>query len=191
MAVIDSRAAVTYQMDFTIRVQPSVTMGQIARAVVDRSAAIHGPIENLILTAHGSPGSFQLGAGLDINTMAPFHLLQGNVRKIWFRGCLVGRIIESRTAGDGDWAALKTLGLTAGNGHAFLEAFARLTHCMVIAPTEMQASHRTEYPPGQMDSYEGLVVIYNEEGRLVSRTRNPSLFAYARDGRSAVIPNRE
>lgn len=189
MAVIDSRAAVTYQMDYTIRVQPSVTMSQIARAVIDRATAINRTIENLVLTAHGAPGFFQLGTGLDVNSMNPFHILRGNVKRIWFRGCLVGRIVNSQTERDGDWSTLSRLGLTSGNGHAFLSAFAQLTQCFVVAPTEIQASNRTIYPIGVMDNFEGLAVTYNPAGNVISSSRNPSVYGYNAQTGNVFNPN--
>jgi hypothetical protein len=70
---------------------------------------------------------------------------------------------------------LAVLGVTTGNGHAFLRALARLTRCYVVAPTEIQGSHRTIYSHGQMDSYEGLVVCYNPQGNISWQRRYPSL----------------
>jgi hypothetical protein len=166
-------------------------MGQLANAVVSRSNQIHRRIKNLVLTAHGSPGEFHIGTGLNISTMGPFSVLQNKVRRIWFRGCLVGRIIDSRTPQDGDYAALQQLGMNSGNGHAFLSAFARLTHCEVIAATEMQTSCHSSYPRGIMDRWEGLVVMYNPQGRLVLQRRNPSLYGYSQGGTMAISPNGE
>lgn len=191
MAVIDSRAAVTYQMDHTIRILPSVTMTEIVRAVIDRATQIQGPIDNLILTAHGSPGYFQLGTGLNIHTMNPFQLLRNNVRKIWFRGCLVGRIIDSRTPRDGDGSFLAYSGINSGNGHNFLSAFAALTQCEVIAPTEVQGSRLSVYPPGQMDAWEGLVVTYNSLGELIKQERYRSQFRYNLQRNTSINPNGE
>lgn len=191
MVINDSRAAVEYRMDFTMKAFPSSTMENLANAVVNRANQINRRIKNLVLTAHGLPGSFQIGTGLDLATMSPFSVLRNKVRRIWFRGCLVGRIINSQTQNDGDFAALQSLGVTSGNGHAFLSAFAGLTRCEVIAATEMQASASRSYPQGIMDRWEGLVVMYNPQGRLVLTRRNPSLFGYNEDASMARMPNRE
>lgn len=191
MCVNDSRAAVNYMMDKTITIQPTTTMQQLANKIVTQANTINRKIQNLILTAHGTPGSFQLGTGLNINSMRPFSRINGKVFKIWFRGCLVGRIINSQTASEGDGAALQAYGITSGNGHAFVSAFARLTGCYVVAPTEMQTSGNTSYPQGQMDSYEGLVLSYDPQGNISWQRRYPSLYGHNTQARTARAPNRE
>lgn len=191
MAANDSRAAVNYQMDHTITVRPTTTMAQLAQSIVDRADSINDQIRNLILTAHGSPGYFQIGTGLDINSMTPFRNLRGKVYKIWFRGCLVGRIIDSQTTSEGDGSALQAYGIASGNGHTFLSAFASLTRCYVVAPTEMQGSALTSYPQGQMDSYEGLVLSYNPQGNVTWRQRHPSLHEHDTTARTSRNPNSE
>jgi hypothetical protein len=191
MAINDSRAAVNYQMDQTITVQPITTMSQLVQSVVNQANSINSQIKNLILTAHGNPGFFQIGTGLNSNTMNPFRRLRGKVFKIWFRGCLIGRIIDSQTPGQGDGPALQQMGVTSGNGHAFLSAFARLTGCYVVAPTEIQCSRLTLYPNGVMDSYEGLVLSYDPQGKISWQNRYPSLYGHNPQAGTAMNPNTE
>ncbi|WP_305984645.1 hypothetical protein [Roseibium sp. MMSF_3544] len=88
-------------------------------------------------------------------------------------------------------AALRAVGATSGDGHAFIRAFARLTGCYVVAATEMQASNRQSYPHGQMDSYEGLVLSYDPQGTISWRRRYPSLYGYNANASRASTPNRE
>jgi hypothetical protein len=192
MVLNDSRATHAYSMDVTRTVQPTTSI----RAMVDMILAAArtaqgGKLKNLIFTAHGLPGSFQLGVGLSGATMAPFVDISGKVFKIWFRGCLVGRIIDSRTASQGDGAALQAYGITSGNGHEFCASFARLTGCYIVAPTEMQTANLQSYPPGVMDSYEGLVLSYDPHGEISWRRRYPSLYGYDTQARTARNPNRE
>jgi hypothetical protein len=78
-----------------------------------------------------------------------------------------------------------------GNGHEFLSAFARLTGCYVVAPTEMQARNRATYPKNVMDSYEGLVLCYNPAGAISWRHRYPSLYDHDTTAYTARIPNSE
>ncbi len=192
MAINDSRAAVSYTMDVTRTVQPSTSMSAIVALIVSAAGnAQGGTIRNLILTAHGLPASFQLGTGLNSSTMSPFSGVNGKVSKIWFRGCLVGRIIGTDTATQGDGAALQAIGVTSGNGHQFLSSFARLTGAYVVAPTEMQASRLTSYSQGVMDSYEGLVLSYDPQGNVSWQRRYPSLYGYSQDATRASLPNRE
>lgn len=191
MSIMASDAAVSYQMDHFIIVGPAASMNQLASKVVERAMVIGQRIDNLILAAHGGPGHFAIGAGLNINTMEPFRILQNQVNRIWFRGCLVGRIINSQTPSHGDWAALSAFGLNSGNGHAFLSAFARLTQCHVVASTEFQTSRLQTYPSGLMDDFEGLVVKYSPQGQLISSYRNASVFAINPTTRRASSPNQE
>ncbi|MHA7774952.1 hypothetical protein [Roseibium sp. M-1] len=192
MCLNDSRAAVNYTMDVTRTVQTSDTQQQMVdRVVAAAGNATGGRIDNLILTAHGFPGSFQIGTGLNKNTMAPWASVRGKVFKIWFRGCLVARIAGPHTSSHGDHAALVAVGATSGNGHEFIRDFARLTGCYVVAPTEIQASNRQSYPSGQMDSYEGLVLSYDPQGTISWQRRYPSCWGYNAANGTIHVPNRE
>lgn len=192
MVVNDSNANQAFRMDVTLDVHSSTPMETIAKKIVNAAnKQPEGKFKNLVLTAHGRPGHFFLGTGLNINTMAPFYILNGKVDKIWFRGCLVGRIVGPATSGQGDGAALAACGFTDGNGHAFLSAFAVLTGAYIVAPTEFQSSLHRLYPRGRLDSYEGLVLSYNPEGNVSWRRRYPSLYNYSSDGSRAMNPNGE
>lgn len=192
MALNDSNAAVSYQMDVTRTVDASMSMRDVVDLILAEVQHVQGGVfRNLILTAHGTPGHFSLGSGLGVNTMAPFADVRGKVAKIWFRGCLVARIAGAHTASHGDGAALAAYGINSGEGHAFVSAFARLTGCYVVAPTEMQGSAQTNYPPGQMDSYEGLVLSYDPQGNISWQRRYRSTYAHNTQTRRLRIPNRE
>jgi hypothetical protein len=192
MAINDDRAPVSYQMDSTISVTSRTSIDQIVESItgfVDQSNFQR--LDNLILCAHGSPGRYQLGRGLDIISMAPFERIRGKVVRIWFRGCLIARIFDENTEHQGDAEALRHFGINSGNGHVFLSQFARLTGCFLIASTEMQGSSSSAYPSGVMDSYEGLVLRYNPQGNIVWRRRYPSLYGFDPDAGSFRSPNNE
>lgn len=192
MALNDTRAVGPYNMDVNQAVQPTTTIRAMVDLVVAAATTATGAIlSNLILTAHGSPGFFQLGTGLSLETMIPFGDVRGKVRKIWFRGCLVGRIAGPETAAHGDGAALQAYGLNIGDGHRFLGAFARLTGSYVVAATEMQARNRATYPRNLMDSYEGLVLCYNPAGAISWQHRYPSLYDHNTTAMTARTPNAE
>lgn len=192
MALNDTRAVGPYNMDTNQTIQPTTTIREVVDFVLDTAATAPGHLlSNLILTAHGAPGYFELGTGLGPTTMSPFGDVRGKVTKIWFRGCLVGRIAGPETARHGDGAALRAYGLNTGNGHDFLSAFARLTGCYVVAPTEMQARNRPAYPRGVMDSYEGLVLCYNPAGAISWQHRYPSLYGHNTTAMTALTPNAE
>jgi hypothetical protein len=205
MVINDTRAPSAYSMDVTRTVDAATSMGAIvdmilaaartARGEYSRTSmapTAHGGIlRNLILFGHGRPGSLGLGVGLVAGTMAEFARIQGRVHKIWFRGCLTARTIDSQTARQGDGAALQTVCITSGNGHDFCKAFAKLTHSYVVAPTEMQACHLSHYPHGVMDSYEGLVLCYDPHGEISWQRRYPSLYGHDMQARTAHNPNQE
>ena len=192
MAVNDNRAPVSYQMDSTINIGAGTSITQIVENIlsnIDQSGTSR--ISNLVLCAHGFPGRFQLGTGLNLLTMGPFERIRGKVTRIWFRGCLIARIIDSQTSTQGDASALQHFGVTEGDGHVFISQFARLTGCYVIAPTEMQGSRAATYPRGVMDAYEGLVLRYSPQGEIVWRRRYPSLYGFDPRARSFMSPNNE
>jgi len=194
MCLNDSRSNRLYTMDVTQAVQPTDSQQSMVNDVVAAAGrATGGKIENLILNAHGTPGSFQIGTGLSASTMAPWAGVKGKVFKIWFRGCLVARIAGAQTASHGDGAALRAYGVNSGDGHAFISAFARLTGCYVVAPTEMQsaARQRSSYPRGQLDSYEGLLLSYDPQGNISWQHRYPSLYGHNTTARTARVPNTE
>lgn len=192
MALNDIRATVVYRMTASQPVLPSTSIRRMVDLVIAVAGkARGGKIRNLILNAHGLPGFFQLGTGLNYNTMAPFADVNGKVSKIWFRGCLVARVMGAGTASHGDGVVLRGLGITQGDGNRFISAFARLTGCYVVAPTEMQVSTHPNYPMGRMDTYEGLTLCYDPQGRISWQRRYPSLYGYDVKARVAITPNRE
>lgn len=192
MAINDYGANQTFQMDVTVSVNSTTTMEMISDIIVSEANKIpEGKFRNLILTAHGRPGHFYLGSGLNINTMGPFVDVRGKVDKIWFRGCLIGRTMEPGTIRQGDGKALAALGITEGDGHLFLSHFSYLTGAYVVAPTEIQSSVYESYPHGQLDSYEGLLLCYNPEGNVSWRRRYPSMYSYSSSGRRVQNPNGE
>ena len=192
MAINDINANQAFQMDVTVSVNLSTTMDMISRMIVSAAnKRPDGKFKNLILTAHGRPGHFYLGSGLNINTMGPFIDIRDKVDKIWFRGCLIGRTMGPETARQGDGKTLAALGITNGDGHLFLSQFSYLTGAYVVAPTEMQSSLQQRYPHGQLDSYEGLLLCYNPEGNVSWRRRYPSMYRYTNGGRNGMNPNGE
>jgi hypothetical protein len=192
MALNDSRAVGAYTMDFNRYIQPGTSVGDMVRMVLDEAATVTGGvIQNLILNAHGSPGDFELGLGLNRGTMAPCAELQGHVFKIWFRGCAIARIAGPGTLRHGDAGALRLYGYNSGDGHVFIKEFARLTGCYVVAPTELQVRNRDKYPRKQMDSYEGLVLCYDPSGAISWQHRYPSVYHHDTWRGTAITPNRE
>jgi hypothetical protein len=192
MAINDPRAPRSYTMDVTKSVTARTTMEDIVTLILDAAGTRSGGvIQNLVLNAHGGPGLLAIGTGLDSSSMGPFSRVRGRVHKIWFTGCLSARIAGPATAAHGDGAALRALGVNSGDGHAFIGAFARLTGCHVVAPTEMQSGSRSSYPSGQIDSYEGLVLSYSPAGVVTWQHRYPSLFDYDTSARTAQNPNAE
>lgn len=193
MVLNDSRSNRLYTMDVTASVSPTTSQRKLVDKVV--AAAGRTPanrLDNLVLNAHGAPGFFQIGTGLNTNTMAPWSDIREKVFKIWFRGCLVARIASQDTSSHGDHAALQALN-ASGNGHEFMRDFARLTGCYVVAPTELQsaARQRSSYPRGQMDGYEGLVLSYDPEGTISWQRRYPSCWGYNPSTGRLHVPNRE
>ncbi len=176
MALNDRRVKTTYTMDANAMVLRNDSMRDIVDYILDAVQGAPGRfLQNVVLLAHGSPGTLQLGTGLDSHSMGPFSAIRGKVRKIWFTGCLTGRVIGPETAKDGDAAYLKYHKVRPGDGDAFLKSFARLTGCYLIAPTEIQVSHQYEYPRGLIDSYEGLVLCYDPSGNISWQERYASV----------------
>ncbi|QFT34571.1 hypothetical protein K1718_25880 [Roseibium porphyridii] len=194
MCLNDTRSNRIYTMDETKRVSSTDTQRDIVDLVVAAAGRVRGGrIENLVLNAHGSPGTFHIGTGLSSSTMSPWSDVRDKVFKIWFRGCLVARIAGEHTSSHGDGSYLEARGLNSGNGHSFISAFARLTGCYVVAPTEIQsaARQRSSYPRGQLDSYEGLLLSYDPQGRISWQQRYPSLHSYNNETGTVRLPNSE
>ncbi|MCH8073911.1 MAG: hypothetical protein IIA09_18415 [Proteobacteria bacterium] len=192
MALNDTRVSIIYQMDHNERIDPATSM----RSIVDKIVAAArleplGRLQNLIINCHGFPGWVQLGTGLRRNTMAPFADIRGKVRKIWFQSCLVARIAGPHTRSHGDAEVLEQLNATSGNGHRFICSLARLTGCYIVAPTEIQGHRPIQYPRGQMDSYEGLVLSYNPRGAISWQHRYPSMYNINLNALTGTSPNNE
>ena len=191
----DCRAPSAFSMDITEKVDRATSMAEPVRRIVFRSENVQDQkIKNLILMGHGLPGHLAIGAGLNLLTLDPFRGVRGKVEKIWFAGCLVARIVGPHTASHGDGAALAAFGINQGDGHTFVSAFASLTGCYVVAPTEMQSNTTPAsrvYPRGRIPSYEGLVLCYNPRGSISWQRRYPSLFAFDIQARTAQTPNGE
>lgn len=192
MVLNDVRSPRSYMMDVTETIQRTTTIQNMVDMIIREANKLPTKqLANVVLNAHGAPGYFQIGTGLSQSTMGPFAAIKGMVHKIWFNGCLVARITGPQTAGHGDGAVLRRAGLNTGDGHVFIASFARLTGAYVVAPTEMQASNRTSYPRGQMDSYEGLLLSYDPKGNISWQHRYPSLYGYNAAGTTARVPNQE
>ncbi len=192
MVLNDARAPTRYVMDVTRTVSPGVTMRKLVDMVLVAATTVPGGVfHNLILHGHGGPGTLQIGTGLGSGTMGPFADIAGVVRKVWFKGCLIARIIGPETASQGDGTVLAKYGFTSGHGHHFVSGFARLTHCWVVAATEMQGVARREYPQGMVDTYEGLVLCYNPSGHISWQRNHRSLHGYNAKLGTAISPNGE
>ena len=194
VALNDVRGSTQYQLDVNKLVSPNETIRQLVDWVLpiahkNLRNKYHG-IANLVLAGHGGPGVFQLGTGLDTSSMGPFGDLCGKVRKIWFKGCLVGRIMADVTPEHGDAEILEKYGFTSGDGHAFLTDFARLTMAYVIAPTEIQTSPGGMCPRGQLYPYQGLLLCYDPDGNVSWQHRSPSVYDHNVAQRTARNPNR-
>jgi hypothetical protein len=192
LAINDSRAAVAYTMDATRTAYPLTSTAEIIQMILEEADRTpHAVLQNLVLTAHGRPGYFQLGLGLTQGVLGLFKGIRNHVKKIWLRGCMIARITGPETAHHGDGAYLRARGFNTGDGHAFVSALASWARCYVVAPTEVQSSVHATYPRGLMDSYEGLVVCYSPAGAICWRHRYRSLYGYDALTRSWYNPNRE
>lgn len=192
MAINDPRVGTAYNMDVTKAVTATTTMRQIVDLILAAARTARGGVlQNVVLSAHGTPGRLAIGTGLDSGSMAPFADVRGKVFKIWFTGCLTARIAGPQTAAHGDGAALRAYGANSGDGHAFVSGFARLTGCYIVVPTEIQLSARSSYPLGQIDTYEGLLLSYDPAGTISWQHRYPSLYNHNTTARTATSPNGE
>jgi len=118
-----------------------------------------GILANVVICAHGSPDSVQLGAGLTRGNVAGFGVLRGKVRKIWVTSC--------QTAS------------TSTAGRSLPANLARAVGCYVVAATETQLSAVVSgwnAPYGMIGDYEGLVLTFGPTGRIVRRRRYASAY---------------
>lgn len=192
LAINDSRAVVAYEMDRTLTVTPTTSTSAIIGMILDEADAVpNGVLANVVLTAHGRPAYFELGLGITQGLLSLFEGIRTRVTKIWLRGCMIARVTGPETANHGDGAYLRARGFNTGNGHAFVSQLAQWAQCYVVAPTEVQSSVRSAYPRRVMDSYEGLVVVYNPGGKICWRHRYRSLYDYDSLTRGWRNPNNE
>ena len=126
-------------------------------------------LKSLVLNCHGMGRSGQLGYGLAIGTgifhtnVHSFNQINGMVETIYITACGASHIARGATAGG------------SGDGHYLISSIAREAGAMVVASTELQLP-APSIPTNFIDSFEGLVTIYNKFGHLISTVRNPSTY---------------
>jgi len=156
----DERAPVRTVLDYDHWFDAESKRDKIIHRVVEHHAKL-GVIRNLVICAHGLPGSLQLGEGFNTVDAPLFSRWQGKVKKIWFRACLVAR--RDRF------------------GHSMAREIARHAQCWVVASTELQTDNRGRLPYGQLDTYEGLVLSFGPDGRIHWSHRYPSTYQRSPD----------
>jgi hypothetical protein len=170
MGLNDERAPVYVRMWNTWRVAATDTPEHIVDWTkrVAQSAP-GGKLKEIVISCHGSPGSLQLGTGIGLAQVPLFEAWRGLVEKVWIRACLVGRVVDASTPGQGDGAFIAALSLS-GDGHRFCSELAKAMRSYLVVGTELQTSGRysttNPVPYGQLDSYEGLVLSYHPDGRI-------------------------
>lgn len=170
MALNDGRARIRVQMWNTWNIQRGEPRDHIISWTADVARrALGGKLRNVVIYTHGGPGFIDLGEGFDRRHTSMFSGWAGLVEKIWFMGCRVAFIHAANAP-------------QVGDGNAFCSEIARAARCYVIASTETQftisttkdASGHFVLPYGQLDAYEGLLLAYGPQGRVVSSRRFPS-----------------
>ncbi len=121
-------------------------------------SAPKGKVTNITIRCHGNAGYLQLGEGFTRKNTYLFARWKGLVENIWITACEVASIKES------------------GNGHLFCYEMANYANCNVIAPTEVQAMRHKVLPFGEVDVYEGYVLVYGPppKGGVIDGFRLPS-----------------
>lgn len=145
---------------------PVTIMGWIQHVA---ASAPNRRLKSLVLNCHGIGRSGQLGYGLSIGTginhanVHSFNLINGLVETIYITACGASHIARGATPGG------------SGDGHYLISSIAREAGAMVVAATELQLP-APAIPTNFIDSYEGLVTIYNKFGHLISTVRSPSTY---------------
>ena len=131
------------------------------------SSAPNRRLEAVVLNCHGFSHDGQLGYGLSIGTGINymnancFEQIRGKTPLIYITACGASRIsTTSRPGGYGD-------------GHYLISSIARYARAVVVAGTESQIP-ALSIPVNHIDSFEGLVTIYNPDGHLTNTIRHPS-----------------
>lgn len=160
-ALNDPRQHKRFRMRYSYIVGQTESVQSMAQRLVNAAALTpHGRLNDVVICAHGSPDSIQLGAGIRQGSVDAFGApLIGKVRKIWITSC--------RTAS------------TASPGSSVPARLARAAHCYVVAATETQVSAQVPgwtAPYGMIGDYEGLTLTFGPTGRVVRRRRYPSVW---------------
>lgn len=163
MALNDTRVYGKYTMQINRAVTPDEGISSIIGAVVTAAKGTpEGKLKNLIINCHGLPGELQLGAGVTTDLTDRFKLLAPDdnplVGTIYLQACLVARIDGAGSPSD---------------GNLFCSAIAKNAKCTVVASTAKQYFGGGDPPYGQMDRYEGTVLVYGPKGNVLSSYTNP------------------
>jgi hypothetical protein len=150
-------------MQITRTVMPDESISSILGSVVSEAKALpDGKMKNLILNCHGTPGSLQMGCGIDRNLTDRFRMLVVDgkpiVDTIYLKACLVARI---------DGPGSQT------DGNLFCCEIAKNAQCKVVASTTEQVRGWYPLAYGQLDRFEGTVLVYGPKGNVLSSYTNP------------------
>ena len=113
-ALNDPRQHKRFRMRYSYVVGATESVADMA-ARLDRAASLtpRGVLANVVVCAHGSPDSVQLGAGLTRSSVAGFSSIRGKVRKIWLTSCRTaststpGRSLPAQRSGPGMAGAVR------------------------------------------------------------------------------------
>lgn len=163
MALNDTRVSGKYTMQINRPITADEGISSILGAVVSAANGTpEGKLKNLIINCHGLPGELQLGAGVTQDLTNRFKMLAPDdkplVGTIYLQACLVARI-------DGPGSTT--------DGNLFCSAIAKNAKCQVVASTAKQYFGGGDPPYGQMDRFEGTVLVYGPEGNVLSSYTNP------------------
>lgn len=163
MALNDTRVSGKYTMAINRTVKADEGISSILGAVVKAAGGTkEGKLKNLIINCHGLPGELQLGCGITRDLTDRFRMLAPNdspmVGTIYLQACLVARI-------DGPGSST--------DGNLFCSAIAKNAKCPVVASTAKQHFAGADPAYGQMDRYEGTVLVYGPKGNVLSTYTNP------------------
>ena len=168
MGLNDQRAPANVQMWNTWSVNSTDSRGHIIDWVAE-VARRHpsGKLKSVVFCCHGNSAFVQMGEGFTRQHTSMFSAWAGLVDKIWFRACLVARIVTPGSP-------------TTGDGNLFCSEIAKAAQCYVVASTELQAAASGRLLPyGQLDTFEGLLLSYGPQGGVTWSQRYNS--TYQRD----------
>ena len=165
MALNDSRApkGTKVIMQINRTVTPDEGISSFLHAVVEAAKSVPGgKLKNLVLNCHGNPGELQMGCGITRSLTDRFRMLVVNdqplVETIYLKACLVARI---------DGPGSQT------DGNLFCCEIAKNARCKVVASTTEQVRGWYELGYGQLDRFEGTVLVYGPQGNVLSSYTNP------------------